>query len=152
MKLVTLWRLRHEGCDAYMSMGYCAAAHLTAYDEHSLLYTYWCCNLNIEGYKKYYGLEDGEIFIERSAFVEPEIRLKRRKMPSGKTKFFEKRIRQDVPLTRLMEQGEITVKNASGTWKTWTDGTDFMAMHIITEIFKEYQETGVIPEYQPWFS
>ena len=55
-----------------MSMGYCGYADIQAFDDTLVIYSYCCYNLNIDGYERFRGLDDGELYIERDAFVEPE--------------------------------------------------------------------------------
>ena len=96
-------------------------------------------------------IEDGELYIDRDAFMEPEIHERIKKTVSGK-KLVVKRIKREASIGKLMEAGKIKVKNASGTWHTTEDGTDIMAVKILLKIFGEYQETGKLPEHVGWFS
>ena len=134
-----------------MSMGYCGYADIQALDDTLVIYSYCCYNLNIDGYERFRGLDDGELYIERDAFVEPEIHEKIRKTASGKKVLITKRIRRDVHFEGLFNTGKIKVKNASGTWQTTRSGIDTMALHILYSIFDEYQEIGKLPEHISWF-
>ncbi len=135
-----------------MSIGYGGYMDLVANDSTTLMYVYCCYNVNNDDYKKYMGLADGEIVISREALVEPEIHSKLKKMPSGRKRLIEKRVRQDVPWGDLFDSGKVTVKNASGTWCTNSDGIDIMAFNMLFKLFDEYQNTGEIPEHISWFS
>ena len=135
-----------------MSRGYGGYMDLIADDSAALMYTYCCYNVNNTAYKKYMELADGEIVISRTAFVEPEIHSKLKKMPSGRKCIVEKRVRQDVPWEDLFDSGMIIVKNASGTWCTDSDGIDIMALKMLFEVFNEYQDTGEIPRHISWCS
>ena len=135
-----------------MSIGYGGYMDLVANDGTMLMYAYCCYNVNNDDYKKYMGLVDGEIVISREALVEPEIHSKLKKMPSGRKRLIEKRVRQDVPWGDLFDSGKVTVKNASGTWCTNSDGIDIMAFNMLFKLFDEYQNTGEIPEHISWFS
>lgn len=135
-----------------MSMGHCGYADLQLCDRTMVIYMYCCYNLNNDNYKRFQSIEDGELYIERDAFVEPEIHEKMKKTPSGRKKLVTKRIKKDVPLGELFEAGKIKVKNASGTWKTVKSGIDFMAFRLLFKLFNEYQETGKLPEHISWYS
>lgn len=135
-----------------MSMGYGGYANLQQYDDTLVVYLYCCYNINNDDYKHFMKIEDGEMYIERDAFVEPEIHEKVRKMASGRKKLIAKRIKKNVPFNELFETGKIKVKNASGTWRTTESGIDIMALKILFKMFNEYQETGELPEHVGWFS
>lgn len=129
-----------------MSLGYGGYANLVQHDNTLVMYCYSCYNINNDGYKKFKESPDGELYIGRNAFVEPEIREKIKKMPSGKKKMITKRIKKDVPFGELFDMGKIKVKNAGGTWETNVSGVDIIALKILLRIFDEYQETGEIPQ------
>lgn len=135
-----------------MSMGYGGYADLRQYDDTMVVYLYCCYNINNDDYKRFMEIEDGELHIERDAFVEPEINEKIKKTASGRKKPVVKRIKRDVPFDELFESGKIKVKNASGTWRTTESGIDIMALKILFKMFDKYQETGKIPEHISWFS
>ena len=82
--------------------------------------------------------KDGEIFISRNAFIDPEIYIRKRKTPSGKKQVVAKRIIKDIPFDLLLSEEKIKVKNASGTWKTVFDEMDYIAYRLINIIFDEY--------------
>ncbi len=134
-----------------MSMGYCGYADIQAFDDTLVIYSYCCYNLNIDGYERFRGLDDGELYIERDAFVEPEIHEKIKKTASGRKKLIIKRVKRDFPFHDFLETGKIKVKNASGTWEMNPSGIDRIALHILLEMFDEYQEAGKLPEHISWF-
>lgn len=134
-----------------MSMGYGGYAHLVEADDSLVIYKYCCYNVNLPEYKHFSEIEDGELYIDRDAFVEPEIHEKMVRTASGRKKKVIKRIKRDVPFDELFESKKINVKNASGTWKV-ESGEDIMALRILSKLFNEYQEQGVIPEKMGWFS
>lgn len=135
-----------------MSMGFGGNMDLVANDSTTLMYSYCCYNVNNDDYKKYMGLADGEIVISKEALVEPEIHNKLKKMPSGRKRIIEKRVRRDVPWEDIFGSGKVTVKNASGTWRTDSNGIDIMAFKMLFELFDEYQDSGEIPEHISLFS
>lgn len=135
-----------------MSMGYGGYADLQQSDDTLVVYLYCCYNVNNDNYKHFMKFKDGELYIERDAFVEPEIHEKIKKTAFGRKKLVVKRVKRDVPIGELFEAGKIKVKNASGTWKTTESGIDIMALKILYKMFDEYQKTGEIPEHISWFS
>lgn len=133
-----------------MSRGHGGYAKLIDYDDTLVIYSYRCYSYNIEDdeYKNNMKKIDGEIYIDRDVFVEPEIRKKIKKMNTGRIRKKEiiTRIKKDVPLIELLETEKIRVKNASGTWEKNNLGIDIIAFQIIYEIFDKYQEIGKIPK------
>lgn len=134
-----------------MSKGYGGYAHLVEADDNLVIYTYCCYNVNLPDYKHFRELEDGELYIDRDAFVEPEIHEKTVRTASGRKKQVIKRIKRDVPFGELFENKKIIVKNASGAWKTVESGEDVMALKILFKVFNDYQEQGTIPEIIVWY-
>jgi len=128
-----------------MSMGYGAYAHLIDEDETMVMYSYSCYDVCDPEYPHFKEMEDGEIYVSRDAFVEPDIHRKLKRMPSGRKKVIEKRIPKDVDFKKLYSEGKIKIKNASGTWMINPDGADVMAFHLIFQLFSEYQTQGMIP-------
>ena len=135
-----------------MSIGYGGYANLQQADNTMVIYSYCCYNVNNADYKHFMEIEDGELYIDRDAFVEPEIHEKIKKIASGRKKVIVKRIKKDAPFGELFEAGKIRVKNASGTWRTTESGIDIMALKILFKLFSEYQKTGGLPEHVSWFS
>lgn len=128
-----------------MSRGFCASAILEMADENTLLYFYCSYNLNLDDYKEHMEKYDGEIIINRSSLVEPEIYTKRIRRPSGK-KVFEERIRKkDVDIRKLLESGDVKIENSSGAWQL-VEGYDIMAIRLTEKIYDKYQEERDIPE------
>ncbi len=127
-----------------MSLGYGGVAHLRIADDDLVIYSYsgynWC-DPDWEIHKK---REDGEIYIERNSFVEPEIHEKLKRMPSGRKKLIVKRVPNDVPYEDYIKSGIVKIKNASNTWRTYI-GVDIIALSIIRHIYYDYQKTDEIP-------
>ena len=134
-----------------MSVGYGGYAHLVGADHNLVIYSYCCYNVNRPDYKHFMETEDGELYIDRDAFVEPEIHEKTVRTASGRKKTVVKRIKRDVHFDELLENGKIKVKNASGMWQTADSGVDIMALKILIELFNEYQENGGFPEMINWY-
>lgn len=135
-----------------MSIGYGGYAHLVGADQNLVIYSYCCYNVNLPDYKRFMETEDGELYIDRDAFVEPEIHQKTVRTASGRKKTVIKRIKRDVPFDELFENRKIKVKNASGMWRTAGSGVDIMALKILFKLFNEYQEKGTLPEVISWYS
>ncbi len=129
-----------------MSLGYGYRACLACADENTAIYTYCCYNLNIEGYDRRKNAMDGEITIELDAIPEPEIHEKLKRFPSGRKRLVVKRLPRNADIDKLIAEGKITVKNASGTWRTWENGVDTEARRVLWNIFDEYQITGALPK------
>lgn len=121
-------------------------------DDTMLIYSYCCYNVNNDNWQEMQRTEDGEIYIDRESLIEPEIHQKLKRMPDGRKKIVEKRIPREFSLAALLESEQITIKNASGTWRNTQEGIDMMACKMLFKMFNEYQETGVIPEHVSIFS
>ena len=130
-----------------MSLGYCGYANLQEADDTLVIYSYCCYNINNEGWERFENASDGELYIDRDAFVEPEIHEKPKKAPSGRNKLVVKRVKRDFPFREYLDKEKIKVKNASGTWKTNSSGIDMIALQILLKMFDEYQEIGKVPEH-----
>lgn len=79
--------------------------------------------------------------VERSALVEPEIHEYRKRARNGSTRTVRKRIRRDVAYGELLVSGRITIKNASGTWRTTQAGEAVIALQLLIRLFDTYQDT-----------
>ena len=134
-----------------MSKGYGGYADLRKEDDTMLMYSYCSYNVNLDHWREMQAAEDGELWIERNALIEPEIHEHIKRMPSGRKQLQVKRIKKEAPVGELYDAGKITVKNASGTWKTLGQGVDMIAVSILHKLFDEYQETGQIPQRVGWF-
>ena len=129
-----------------MSKGIGGWGEIIAQDEHTVLYRYGTYNLNNEQYRNKEHLMDGLITIEKHSMVEPEIHTKTRRYPNGKKKTISKRIVVDVPYGELYHKGKIQIENSSNCWRTISDDNDFIAWHLVWNIFRKYQENGCLPE------
>ena len=134
-----------------MSVGFGGYAELVLSDDSAVLYKYCCYNVNRTNYMDDKANKDGEIFISRNAFIDPEIHIRKRKTPSGKKQLVAKRIIKDIPFDLLLSEEKIKVKNASGTWKTVFDEMDYIAYRLINIIFDEYQKTGTVLDKVSFF-
>lgn len=134
-----------------MSRGFAARLVKELEDKEYVLFKYASANASNENYAEMIEKLDGIILVNKKCFVEPEIHMKRKRMPSGKIKVFEKRIPVEVEYGRYIDEGLIKIENASGCWRTINE-IDFMALKLLYKLFNEYQVKGNIPEKISWFS
>ena len=131
-----------------MSLGFCGIAEKYIEDSESILYLYSGENWNDE--KSISGdmnLLDGEIIIQKSCLVEPEIHLKYKKSPSGRKKLVEKRILREVDIDNLINDRNVIIsKTTKNEFEKWGIQRPFLAYSLIHIIFDEYQINGVLPE------
>ena len=114
-------------------------------DSTTVLYSYYCYNLNLPSSRNKDRIYDGEIEIQKSALVEPEIHVKIKKWPSGRKQKIIKRIPVDVPICELISEKKVQIKNSGYAWQL-ADGIDIVARSMCLEIFNEYQRKGKMPE------
>ena len=134
---------RKEG--VFMSIGIGGFCSKLSEDENEITYSYSSYNLNDSNHKNLDKIEDGLIVIHRSALIEPEIHKKINRMPNGRKESVIKRIPNDFPLSDLISEGKICVKNCSNTWKT-IDDCDVVAYNICYHLLIEYQIYGRFSE------
>lgn len=131
-----------------MSMGIGGYAQLIymKMDSECFAYGYGSYNLNDEQYKNDEKKHDGKIYIDRAAFIEPEIHRKRKKLPNGRIKIVEKRVAKPINPQKLISEGLIKVVNTSNCWETDKAGIDVMALLLIDKLIMEYQMEGRVPD------
>ena len=129
-----------------MSLGIGSFCKLIAEDEETVIYEYGSYNLNEPRYDNKNRISDGIITISKNSLIEPEIHDKIKRFPNGKKKRIIKRVPKDIPLSDLLENKLITVKNCSHCWKTNVRNIDVMALTTIWHILLEYQKIGYLPE------
>jgi len=103
-------------------------------------------NQNREQYRNPDRIYDGVITVSKSALVEPEIHERIKKWPSGRKQLIIKRIPRDVDYNACFEAGLITVENSRFCWHILPEAVGAIALHLVFQIFTEYQETGELPE------
>ncbi|MBO5245052.1 MAG: hypothetical protein J6B02_03015 [Selenomonadales bacterium] len=128
-----------------MSRGIGASAKLVLQDEDTVIYEYAPYDLNEDGYADGYFIRDGLIIIARSAFVEPEIREKIKRKPSGRKVLIVKCIVREVDYARLFRGGKVIVENSRFCKKPVWNGIDQMTLRLVRYIFELYQRDGDIP-------
>lgn len=136
-----------------MSLGYGGIAKKVNEDNTYVLYAYGAFNWNLpECTNDDYTL-DGSILIPKKCFVGPEIHQKIKKMPSGRKKLVTKPVYIsciDI-VCNAVEKGLIEIDNSRFAWKFYSDSAntktfDFIALRLLDNAFREYQETGKILE------
>lgn len=129
-----------------MSIGEGAWAKLKLKDEDCVIYEYLPYSLNTEYRAKYDDPYDGIIVLPMSFFPEPTIETKKKKRPSGRKVWVEKRIYPETDWDTLFEKGEIQIENSAHTYKFSNNGYDMLAYKLIFYIDVEYRKTGQIPK------
>ena len=129
-----------------MSLGIGAFCKLIAQDDKTVIYEYGSYNLDDPDNKNKDRIADGMITIKKSSLIEPDIHNKTKRLPNGKKKQITKRVPNDIPLTALLNNKSITIKNCSHCWKINDAGIDVMACTTVWKIFMAYQENGQLPE------
>ena len=130
-----------------MSMGYGAGCRKVAEDEKTLIYEYSVYNWNEIRYKDSTNLYDGMILMDKSAFIEPEVHTKRKRMLSGKKVMISKPVvNYNIPCETLLKDKSIIIENCSNAWSFSNDGIDNMAIRLVYNLFIEYQKQGVFVE------
>ena len=129
-----------------MSRGFGGWGYITDQDKNTVIYQYGTYNLNNPQYENEMHLSDGMFIIDKNSLIEPDIHTKIKHFSNGKRKLITKRIIADVPYSELYENGKIQIQDCSNCWKTFSDGKDFIAWHLIWKVFKRYQENGLLPE------
>lgn len=130
-----------------MSLGYGAWANLFLQDDESVIYNYGSYDLNEQKFENKNRITDGNIFIFKSCFVEPEIHEKLKRMPNGKKKLIVKRIPRNVDISQLISEEKIVIENCSNCWDCTPAKIDRMALNLLYKLFRQYQEEETIPEY-----
>lgn len=134
-----------------MSRGYGGYAHLIRDDDSMFLYSYCAYNVNLNNWQEMKQTEDGKLWIERNALIEPEMNKHANLTIVGEKQVEVKRVKREYSVGELYDAGKIKIQNASGTWKTLGPDVDIIAVKILHKIFYEYQETGKVPEHVVWF-
>lgn len=135
-----------------MSLGYSGYCKLYRMDDTYAVYRYSGENWNDEG-KGQSGdslLLDGIFTIKIASLEEPEIHEKMKKMPSGRKKRIVKRITHTVGICEKYVDGENAInrkcKNAFVRGTCQEVEIDYIALHLLYNIYEDYQRNGKLPE------
>ena len=96
-----------------MSIGSGGSARIIMQDADVVVYEYYAYSLNEKKHQNTEHIYDGVITIHRNSLIEPEIHERVKKMPSGRKKLITKRIPKAVDYSKLIEAGQISVKNSN---------------------------------------
>ena len=131
-----------------MSLGYVGQARLEAEDTEIAIYSYTGENWNIQDEAMRKRLEStiGQITIDKSCLIEPELHSKVRRMPNGRKKLVEKRIVGHPDISGLISDGSIVVDELCGIDAEASDYPPRIYMRLLRIIFESYQLNGRLPE------
>lgn len=129
-----------------MTIGRSAYCRLVAEDERTVIYEYACSNWCYGDYQKDIKTFDGIIMIDKSCFVKAELREKIRRNHSGRKVTVVKKIIQDVDVSSLIHEGKIYVKNCKACKDFVRGNIGFLALMLLWELFRKYQEIEEVPQ------
>ena len=131
-----------------MTIGRSAYCRLVAEDETTVIYEYACSNWSYGDYEKDGKTFDGMLMIDKSCFVKAELHSKIKRKPNGRKVKVVKKIIQDVDVSSFICEGKIYIKNCKACRDFVGRNKDIgmLAMMLLWELFKRYQEIDGIPE------
>lgn len=131
-----------------MSLGYVGHARLEAEDTEIAIYSYTGENWNVqdEAVRKRLESAVGQLTIDKSCLIEPELRSKVKKMPNGRKKLVEKKIVRLPDISELISDGSIVVDELCGIDAEASDYRPCIYMRLLRIIFESYQLNGRLPE------
>ena len=88
----------------------------------------------------------GQLTIDKSCLIEPELHSKVRKMPNGRKKLVEKIIVRHPDISELISDGSIVVDGLCGVDAEASDYRPRIYMRLLRIIFESYQLNGRLPE------
>lgn len=112
------------------------------------IYSYAGENRNVQDEAMRKRLEStiGQITIDKSCFIEPELRSKVRRMPNGRKKLVEKRIIRHSDISELISDGSIAVDGLRGVDAGASDCRPRIFMWLLRLIYESNQLNGRLPE------
>lgn len=131
-----------------MSLGYVGHAQLEAQDTEIAIYSYTGENWNVqdEAIRKRLESTIGQITIDKSCLIEPELHSKVRKMSNGRKKLVEKKIVRHPDISELISDGSIVVDELCGVDAEASDYRPYIYIRLLRIIFESYQLNGRLPE------
>lgn len=131
-----------------MSLGYVGHARLEAEDTEIAIYSYTGENWNVrdEAIRKRLESTIGQITIDKSCLIEPELHSKVRRMPNDRKKLVEKRIIRHSDISELISDGSIVVDELCGVDAEASDCRPCIYIRLLRIIFESYQLNGRLPE------
>lgn len=133
-----------------MSLGYVGHARLEAEDTEIVIYSYTGENWNVqdEAVRKRLESAVGQLTIDKSCLIEPELRSKVKKMSNGRKKLAEKKIVRLPDISELISDGSIVVDELCGIDAEASDYRPCIYMRLLRIIFESYQLNGRLPEME----
>lgn len=131
-----------------MSLGYVGHTQLEVEDTEIAIYSYTGENWNVqdEAIRKRLASTIGQLTIDKSCLIEPELHSKVRKMPNGRKKLVEKIIVRHPDISELISDGSIVVDGLCGVDAEASDYRPRIYMRLLRIIFESYQLNGRLPE------
>lgn len=131
-----------------MSLGYVGHAQLEVEDTEIAIYSYTGENWNVqdEAIRKRLASTIGQLTIDKSCLIEPELHSKVRKTPNGRKKLVEKIIVRHPDISELISDGSIVVDGLCGVDAEASDYRPRIYMRLLRIIFESYQLNGRLPE------
>lgn len=129
-----------------MSKGHCGWMKLLAEDEQQLWYQYRCWVLGEEEAQ-----EQGDVWIRRTALVEPVIHQRIKKRPCGRRETLCKRIPQAFSVEDMLASGEVEVSPSTDGGSRPNTVAHSFVQHLLFQFFLAYQRSGSIPEEVSWY-
>ena len=131
-----------------MSLGYVGHAQLEVENAEIAIYSYTGENWNVQDEAVHKRLEStvGQLTIDKSCLIEPELHSKVRKMPNGRKKLVEKIIVRHPDISELISDGSIVVDGLCGVDAETSDYRPRIYMRLLRIIFESYQLNGRLPE------
>lgn len=125
-----------------MSIGYSGLCKKYIEDDNYVIYTYSALNLNIE-YPGNLDLQDGKIYIDKTALPHPIIHIKNIKKPNGRKQKIKKIIPISFDLEELLITGNIKIEPSKTDFKNPFYNLDNYIAHMLTRtIIDKYQLEG----------
>lgn len=123
-------------------------ARLEAEDAEIAIYSYTGENRNVrdEAIRKRLESTIGQITIDKSCLIEPELHSKVRRMPNGRKKLVEKRIIRHPDISELISDGSIVVDELCGIDAEASGYCPCIYIRLLRIIFESYQLNGRLPE------
>lgn len=131
-----------------MSLGYVGHTQLEVEDTEIAIYSYTGENWNVqdEAIRKRLASTIGQLTIDKSCLIEPELHSKVRKMPNVRKKLVEKIIVRHPDISELISDGSIVVDGLCGVDAEASDYRPRIYMRLLRIIFESYQLNGRLPE------
>jgi hypothetical protein len=131
-----------------MSLGYVGHAQLEVEDTEIAIYSYAGENWNVqdEAIRKRLASTIGQLTIDKSCLIEPELHSTVRKMPNGGKKLVEKIIVRHPDISELISDGSIVVDGLCSVDAEASDYRPRIYMRLLRIIFESYQLNGRLPE------